>query len=86
VLDLTVTGGLLISRWEQSAALEFDLDGKCLWQVKGPGTTMNATAMRNGHLMVTHYYDRQVVQLDRAGRAVWQYQTAGYNPFLARQR
>jgi hypothetical protein len=66
--------------------VEFDLEGKTLWQSQGPSTAGVATAVRNGHVMVAIYSQSAVVQTDRSGRVVWRYQTAGYNPFLARQR
>jgi streptogramin lyase len=86
VLDLTPRGHLLVSRWRQNVFEEFDLEGQSIRQARGPGTS-NATAVRNGHVMVTNYYGGGVLEMDPAGKVVWQYQAAaGYNPFLARQR
>jgi hypothetical protein len=45
-----------------------------------------ATAVRNGHVMVAVFSQSRVVELDRTGKVVRQYQTPGYEPFLARQR
>ena len=64
--------------------MELDLEGKNLWQAQTtPGI---ATAVRNGHVMSAAFYQSNVVQLDRTGKVVWEYQTPGYQPFLARQR
>jgi hypothetical protein len=84
VLDVTARGYALVTRGSQSAVEEFDLEGKSMWKVMGPGM---ATAVRNGHVIIANYSAGQVSELDRAGNTVWQYQAApGYNPFLARQR
>jgi hypothetical protein len=37
-------------------------------------------------MVVAIYSQERVVEVDRAGRVVWQYQVPGFNPFLARKR
>jgi outer membrane protein assembly factor BamB len=66
--------------------VEFDREGNTLWQAPGPNTVGIGSAVRNGHVLVALYAQGSVVQLDRTGKVVWRYETAGYNPFLARQR
>jgi outer membrane protein assembly factor BamB len=79
-------GRLLISETNLMMVGEFDLEGNRLWKAPAPGIG-TATMVRNGHVVVSSYYDGTVVELDRAGAVVWQYRApAGYNPFLARQR
>jgi RNA polymerase sigma factor (sigma-70 family) len=86
VLDLTPRGSLLVTQGFKNAAVEFDLEGNPLWQVQGNNLTGIATEARNGHLTVANLYQSRVVRVDRSGRVVWQCQTPGFNPFLARQR
>jgi HEAT repeat protein len=85
-IDQTARGSFLISLTNRNVVEEFDPEGKSLRQAQAPGIT-TATAVRNGHVVVANYYNGNVVELDRAGKVVWQYNTPpGYNPFLARQR
>jgi HEAT repeat protein len=83
VLDVTPRGHPLISRAEQRLVEEFDLEGKSLRRITGLGM---GTAIRNGHVMMASYYEGRVFELDGAGNTIWQYETTGYNPFMARQR
>jgi outer membrane protein assembly factor BamB len=86
VIDLTPTGRVLVSKYQQHEVVEFDLQGQTLWHTKSSGRT-NGSVVRNGHVMAAHYYENNVEELDRAGRVVWRYETpAGYTPFLARKR
>jgi hypothetical protein len=86
VLDLTPRGSLLVSMSFKNAAAEFDLEGNKLWHAEGADLAGIATEVRNGHKIVALTYQSMVVELNRAGKVVWQYQTPGYEPFLARQR
>ena len=70
----------------KNAAAEFDLEGNKLWHAEGADLAGIATEVRNGHKIVALTYQSMVVELNRAGKVVWQYQTPGYEPFLARQR
>jgi RNA polymerase sigma factor (sigma-70 family) len=85
-LDLTPRGSLLVSRFPPHDVAEFDLAGSNRWQTRTDATPGIATATRTGGVLVAVFYQSRVVEVDRAGKVVWQYQVQGFNPFLARRR
>jgi hypothetical protein len=44
-----------------------------------------ATKLPNGHVLATSRFTQRLVELDRAGKVVWEYQNAG-RPYRARPR
>jgi HEAT repeat protein len=83
-IDAGVDGKILVSLPNQGQVAEFDRDGKQLWKKPAPGIT-SATRLPGGHVLVASYGSRNVVELDRAGRTVWQFRS-DQPVFRARRR
>jgi outer membrane protein assembly factor BamB len=52
-----------------------DLDGKVLWEGAVPGAC-GITRLPNGHTLVAT--NGQVVELNRAGKVIWERKASGY--------
>ncbi len=86
VIDLTPAGRILVGQVARSTLEEFDLEGKSLWRITAPPARAG-TAVRNGHVLSANFDGGELAELDRAGKAVWQYRPpGGFRPFLARRR
>jgi hypothetical protein len=71
-LDLTRNKRVLVPCFGQNRVAEFDADGRLLWEATVPGP-VSAERLPDGHTLVGCMPPR-VVELDRAGQVVWQYQ------------
>ncbi len=83
-LDLLPNGRILIAMPDRGSVVEFDADGKQLWQVNAPNVT-TATRTPNGHTLVASFDGRRVYELDRAGKQVWEHRD-NFGVFRARRR
>jgi HEAT repeat protein len=83
-LDLLANGRILIAQPNRNKVVEFDSDGKTLWEADAPGVTA-ATGLPNGHVLVTSQARHLVFELDRAGKVVWEHKTT-QGVFRARRR
>ncbi len=82
--DLLPGGHLLIADLRSGKVIEYDADGKPIWQREAV-RPMSAVRLPGGHTLITNYIDRRVTEIDRAGKVVWQYQPQGL-PVCARRR
>jgi HEAT repeat protein len=81
-IDVTPKGHILFVQ-NNSAVMEYDADGKLVWQ--SPASGNRATRLPSGNTLVASQ-GGSVVELDSTGRTVWQYQPpAGYVALRARQ-
>jgi HEAT repeat protein len=83
-IDVSANGRVLIAEPNQNLVLEFDAQGKTVWQAKAPGAT-TATRLSNGHTLVASVGLQTVSELDGQGKVVWEYKD-GYGQFRARRR
>jgi HEAT repeat protein len=83
-LDLGPAGRILVAMPSNSKVVEFDRNGKTVWQAAAPSVT-TATRLPNGHVLTASYGQQTVVELDRNGHTVWQFRS-DRRPFRARRR
>jgi HEAT repeat protein len=83
-IDAGPAGRVLISQPNQGRVVEFNRDGKMLWQGQAAGVT-TATLLPNGHVLTASHNLQTVAELDRSGRVVSQVH-CDLHPFRARRR
>lgn len=83
-IDVLPGGNLLIPQHADNKVVEFDPDGKVIWEAK-MALPKSATRLPNGRTLVTSFENGNVVELDRAGNVVWEYKE-GTHPYRARRR
>ena len=82
-IDVTPKGHIVIVQNDNSV-IEYDPDGKIVWQARAPGN--RATRLPNGNTLVSSPMG-SVLELDGTGRTVWQYAPpAGYQAVRARRQ
>jgi hypothetical protein len=67
-------GRVLVPHNAENKVVEYDLNGKAVWQVDIDGPVA-ATRLPNGNTLVTTLNQNRAVELDRNGVEVWQYRT-----------
>src|SRR5262249_40413903 len=77
-------GGLILLTEPEDHVNAYDPADKLLFQVEVQGVT-TASWLANGNVLAASCNNRKVVELDRAGRVVWAYQSE-QNVFRARRR
>ncbi len=71
---MTATGTLLVAHMDLGKAVEYDLNGKALWSAEVPGI-WSVKPLQNGNILTTS--NRGFVrELNRQGRAVWEWTQA----------
>jgi hypothetical protein len=82
--EVLPNGRVLVPQRQANKVVEFDPDGKVVWEaeVKMPKA---AARLPNGHTLVTSFDTRSVVELDRAGKVVWE-RKDDYAHYRARRR
>jgi hypothetical protein len=82
-IDVTPKGNVLIAQ-SDNTVVEYDMDGKVVWQAKASG--YGAVRLANGNTLVTSV-NGGVVELDSAGQNVWHFDPpAGVQVVRARRR
>jgi serine/threonine protein kinase/DNA-binding beta-propeller fold protein YncE len=79
-IDVTPEGHLVFVAQQENKIVEFDTDGKLVWQVKyAQALAVHATRLPNGNTLATSLdrTENAVVELDKEGKIVWHYQPAG---------
>lgn len=66
-------GRVLIPHNAENKVVEYDRDGKVVWEVS-VRDPIAATRLPNGNTLVTSMSDRKAIEYDRNGQVVWQYQ------------
>jgi HEAT repeat protein len=85
-IDITPKGTILVAQ-NDNTVMEYDQDGKVVWQAKTSPNPTTASRLANGHTLVCSYNVSSVTELDQSGRVVWEYKAPpGNNAFRARQR
>jgi HEAT repeat protein len=75
-LEVLPTGHVLVPQYALDKVVEFDSDGRVVWEARVPAPSA-ATRLRNGHTLVGTGTSRRVLELDRTGTIVWQQRTEG---------
>jgi hypothetical protein len=79
-IDVTSKGNIIVM--QNNAVIEYDGDGKIIWQVNAPGN--RATRLAGGNTLVASE-NTGVIEIDKAGKSVWDYKPpAGYQAMRAR--
>jgi hypothetical protein len=83
--DVTPAGNVVVPIYTANRVVEFDPDGKKVWEAtcERPTAVMR---LPNGNTLVASRYSRQVVELNRSGKVVWQYQSDQATVIQARRR
>jgi HEAT repeat protein len=71
-IDVTRNRRVLVPCFGQDRVAEYDADGRLLWETAVPGP-VSAERLPDGHTLVGCTPPR-VIELDRVGQVVWQYQ------------
>jgi HEAT repeat protein len=83
-IDVLPSGRVLVPQYNNNKVVEFDTDGKAIWEA----TVQQPTApvrLPNGHTLVACRDAQVVVELDRSGKQIWQYKASTY-PWRVRRR
>lgn len=83
-MDVTANGHILVSQNNTSKVMEYDLDGKTVWQHAVNWPT-SAVRLPNGNTLISSQNMQQIVEVNRAGKTVWDYKPDG-RPWHARRR
>jgi outer membrane protein assembly factor BamB len=83
-LDVLPNGRILIAQYSGNKVVEFDPDGKMVWQAPVP-TPTSAVRLPNGNTLVASTMGQQVLELDRTGKTVWEYKNP-QRPWKVRRR
>ncbi|MBY0527949.1 MAG: PQQ-binding-like beta-propeller repeat protein [Gemmataceae bacterium] len=82
--EVLPSGRLLIPSRTTNKVIEYDADGKVVWQADAQQPKA-ATRLANGHTLVSSFDTNMVIELDRAGKVVWEYKDS-YSQYRARRR
>jgi len=83
-IDVLPGGRVLVPEYRRNKVVEYDSDGKTVWQADVQ-TPTSAVRLPNGHTLVATTLRQRIVELDRDGQEVWQFVTEG-RPWRARRR
>jgi len=73
-VEVLPSGHVLIPELKNNRVVEYDTDGKIVWQV--PFTEpIAAVRLANGNTLVTSFNQPRAVELDRTGKEIWEYKT-----------
>lgn len=73
-IDVLPNGRVLVPELKNNRVVEYDADGKIVWQVPS-NEPIAAVRLANGNTLVTSYNQPRAVELDRTGKEVWEYKT-----------
>lgn len=73
-LYTTSTGRILVPHNQENKVVEYDYNGKAVWQVNIE-EPIAAVRLPNGNTLVTTMSQNRAVEFDRAGNEVWEYRT-----------
>jgi outer membrane protein assembly factor BamB/HEAT repeat protein len=84
-LDMLPGGKVLIPLYSQNKVVEFDADGKKVWEANA-ALPSSAVRLPNGHTLVANRSTMTVTELDHAGKEVWSYKSDSGFVLRARRR
>jgi hypothetical protein len=71
-LEVLANGHVLVPQTPANEIVEFDADGKSVWQAKFD-QPVAAVRLANGNTLVTSMNQQRAVELNKAGKSVWEY-------------
>jgi len=74
-IDVLAGGNVLVPQTKQNRVVEFDPEGKAVWQIAVQKPT-SVAKLPNGHILVVTL-GGSVLELTREGRQVWSYKAGG---------
>lgn len=83
-IDVLPGGRVLIPQYRDNKVVEYDAQGKSVWEANVTFPT-SAVRLPNGHTLAVSMSQNKVVELARDGKELWTYQTDG-RPWRARRR
>ncbi len=83
-IDVLPNGGVLIPQAGMNKVVEYDPDGKQVWEVNVQ-QPMSATRLANGNTLIAQQWPSKVIEVDRNGKQVWEFNTPN-RPYRARRR
>jgi hypothetical protein len=83
-IDVLPSGRILVPLYSQGKVVEYDPDGKQVWEAAVPQPT-SVSRLPNGNVLVTSRNARTVLEIDRNGKEVWKHATDGM-PMKASRR
>jgi hypothetical protein len=83
-LDVLPNGRILVSHHDRGRVVEYDLDGRPVWEATAPQLT-TPTRLSNGNTLIASHSGMRAYELDPRGKIVWEYKDS-YHQFRARRR
>jgi DNA-binding beta-propeller fold protein YncE len=83
-IELLPGGRVLVPLYGSNKVVEYDPDGKVVWEADAPQPT-GVARLPGGNTLVTSTLTQRVVELDRQGAPVWEYR-ADFRLMRARRR
>lgn len=83
-IDVLPSGHVLVPLVSNGRVVEYDADGKIVWETKVVFPT-SALRLPNGNTLITSMSNQQVLEVDRNGNKAWEYKPDG-RPWRARRR
>jgi HEAT repeat protein len=71
-LDVLPNGHVLIPEMDNNRVVEYDVDGKTVWEVT-IDQPIAAVRLPNGNTLITLMRENRAVEVDREGKEVWQF-------------
>jgi hypothetical protein len=84
-IDVLPNGHVLIPHYAANKVVEYDADGKSVWETTIQQPT-SARRMPNGRTLIASMYTRKIVEVDKAGKEVWSQTAAGMRLFCVQRR
>jgi hypothetical protein len=83
-LDALDDGRVVIGLFGTGKVLEYDINGKLIWEVRAKSPT-SVQRLPNGNTLIASQSDRSVIEIDRAGKEVWRYKSQSSVHFATRR-
>jgi hypothetical protein len=77
---------ILVVTQNSTKVIEYDADGKQVWEAGVALISGYPTRLPNGHTLVPSNGNARVVELDKAGKVVWEFKDANYRVMRATRR
>jgi hypothetical protein len=86
-LEVLPSGNILVPRFFDGKVVEYDPQGKAVWEVSFP-SPFSAQRLPNGNTLIACHEPPRVVEIDRAGKLVWEHkaETLNHRPWFASRR
>jgi hypothetical protein len=75
-IDVLPNGHVLVPEYKNDRVVEYDTDGKAVWQARAE-TPISAVRLPNGNTLLVGMRSPAAVEIDRQGREVWSQTTEG---------